>query len=260
MKPQIRILAAAVALALSGAGAYALGEEPAATPASGPAAASAPNPTQAEGPMEVTETLSGVASPEQSKEMGSKGFAAARGIGLARAALNDGYVEEATKILTDSQKLLGQVAKLDQPVTVTKDVKMSGKEVHSEQVTVTPDMIPIFSETRIVEAFEQNPAKSKAVKEAQEQLKKGDRQKAMEILKLAEVGVVTREVSMPLGATVAAVDDALKLIGEGKLHEANLALKRAGDGMVEQADVAVEPAPEVAAVAPAATPKGSGSE
>ena len=46
---------------------------------------------------------------------------------------------------------------------------------------------------------------------------------------------------MPIGATVAAVDQALAFIGQGKLHEANLELKKATDGLVEQSDVVAQP-------------------
>jgi hypothetical protein len=248
-----RVLAAAVALTLSGAGvAYALGEDAnsgSATPQAAPQTESAQ--AKEQGPMAVTETLTGVATPDQAEEMESKGFAAARAIGLARLAVNDDQVEAAKKILGEARVLLGKVEQLNSPVTVTKDVKMGDKEVHREEATVTPDMIPIYSETRIVETFEPDSAKAKAVEEARGHLSKGDRKKALEVLKLAEVELVTREVSMPIGETVAAVDQALAFIDQGKLHEANLELKKATDGLVEQSDVVVKPA--VASAKPADT-------
>ena len=238
-----RVLAAAVALALCGVGvAYALGEDAnsgSATSQAAPKTESAQ--VKEQGPMAVTETLTGVATPDQAEEMADKGFAAARAIGLARMAVNDDKVEAAKKILSDARELLGKVEQLNRPVTVTEDVKMGDKEVHREEATITPDMIPIYSETRIVEAFEPDSAKAKAVEEAQQHLSQGDRKKALEVLKLAEVELVTREVRMPIGATVAAVDQALAFIDQGKLHEANLELKKATDGFVEQSDVVVQP-------------------
>jgi len=253
-----RILAAAVALALSGAGiALALADAPPAATAPTPGAASVAAPAQDEGPVQVTETLSGVPSATQGEQMSANGLAAARAVGLARVALNDGYVDESKQILTEAQGLLEKVKQSDKPMTVATQIKVGDKSIRNDKATVTPDLIPIFSEVRIVEAYDQDPAKVDAVKKAREHLKKGEQKEAVAALRLAEVGLVTREVSMPLSETVASVDRALKLIDSGKLHEANLELKKVNDGLLETSDVLVEPDPAVASSDQGQAPAGS---
>ena len=265
MKLSNRTLAAAVALALSGAGmSYALAGEPAKTPAPAPAT----TPAEPDGPVQITETVTGAPSPKQGEEMSTDGLSAARAIQLARLALNDGYSNDAKQLLSEAQGLLEKVKKIDQPVTVATTVKAGDKDVSTETATVTPDLILIISEVGVVEAYEQTPLKVEAVKKAQEHLNKGEQQKAIEVLKVAEVGLVARRVSLPLGDTIAGVDQAVKLIDAGKLHEANLELKKVIDGLVEEQKVLVQPPHPIpdqaktdqATVKPVKAPEGSGKQ
>ena len=91
-----------------------------------------------------------------------------------------------------------------------------------------------------------------AVGQAREQLSKGDREGAIETLRLVDLGLVSRTLSMPLAETNSHVDKAIALLDEGKLHEANLELKQAKDGLVADTVVMIEPtdavAPDQAAV------------
>jgi hypothetical protein len=62
---------------------------------------------------------------------------------------------------------------------------------------------------------------------------------------------------MPLAETTAGVDQALKLIDAGKLHEANLALKSVTDGLVEDTKTLVQPpSPKEAAQIESGAEKG----
>jgi hypothetical protein len=81
-----------------------------------------------------------------------------------------------------------------------------------------------------------------AVQQAQQQLQRGERQAAIETLRLVDLGLVSRVVSMPLSETSSHVDKAMSLIDEGKLHDANLELKQAKDGLFVATDIALEPA------------------
>lgn len=87
-----------------------------------------------------------------------------------------------------------------------------------------------------------NEDKMAAVGQAREQLSKGDRQGAIETLRLVDLALVTRTLSMPLAETNAHVDKAMSLLDAGKLHEANLELKQVRDGLVSDTVVMIEPA------------------
>ncbi|MCJ2087762.1 YfdX family protein, partial [Methylobacterium sp. E-005] len=79
--------------------------------------------------------------------------------------------------------------------------------------------------------FVATPEKASAVTEANKNLAQGDQKGAMEKLKLAHVDVNFTMAVLPLNKTIADVDQAATLIGQGKYYEANAILKTAQDGM-----------------------------
>lgn len=72
-------------------------------------------------------------------------------------------------------------------------------------------------------------------------MQSGDQQAAIKTLRLVDLGLVSRVVSLPLSETSSHVDKALSLIDDGKLCAANLELKQAKDGLVMTTQVAIEP-------------------
>jgi soluble cytochrome b562 len=80
------------------------------------------------------------------------------------------------------------------------------------------------------EDYTATPEKSAGVSKANEQLKKGDHEKAMETLKLANVDVSFVTEVAPLEKTTSGIDQAVHLLNEGKYYEANQALKSVEDG------------------------------
>jgi hypothetical protein len=257
----------------------------------------------------VHEQFSGGPDVRQANQMSEHGLAAMNDIHLARIAVNDGYIDNATRLLKEARTLLDQVADVDPPVTVTTEIKVGDEPVKKETVTKKPDLIPILAEMQLVEGFtatddaadaakaeaaaqpgstttgsassgdtpsaDQQPnsdakpadqvatAKSQptteqraaAVKQAQRQMQNGDRQAAVETLRLVDLGLISRVVSMPLQETSTHVNTAMALIEQGKLHEANLELKRVKDGLIVDTSVAVEPADAlVPSAAPSAPP------
>ncbi|WP_295383922.1 YfdX family protein [uncultured Thiodictyon sp.] len=254
-----RTLAVAIALALSGSGiAYTMADT--AAPATKPPAAAAK--AQDQVPVEVTETVTGGPTAQQDRVMSSAGLAAVRAAHLARVALNDGYTEQAKKLLAEAHEQLEKVKADDKPVTVSAQVKVGTKAVESEKDTVAPDLIPILSDLQVIEDVAESPAKLDALGKAKGHLGKGERQQALEVLKAAEVGVASLEVSMPLGDTTALVDQARKLIDAGKLHEANLELKKVEDGLVRENTLIWSPvqAPAESAKAPTESAKAAPPE
>lgn len=96
-------------------------------------------------------------------------------------------------------------------------------------------------------------AKQDAIAKAREHLRNGDREAAAKALKLADLALVAREVSMPMADTSAHVDTAISLLDQGKPHEANLELKKLQDELVVSTTVVGEPLPgKVSSSAPAA--------
>jgi hypothetical protein len=116
------------------------------------------------------------------------------------------------------------------------------------------------AETATAKAEATTEQRALAVKEAQRQLQNGDRQAAVETLRLVDLGLISRVVSMPLQETSNHVDTAMALIDQGKLHEANLELKRVKDGLIVDTSVTVEPAAVAAPAAPAIAPADKHSD
>lgn len=201
--------------------------------------------------MQVTETVIGGANEKQSQEMSENGLAAVRAVSIARDALNDGYTDQARKLLTEAHELLGKIKAVDQPVTVEKAVKIGDKAVKSEKNTLTPDLIPVMSNLKIIEEFAPTPEKLEAIHKAKGHLGSGERDQAIQVLKAAEIGLATEDISMPLAETNAHVSDAIKLIDEGKFYQANLELKKVEDGLVRESAVLLRPsAPPTASSKP----------
>ncbi len=225
----------------------------------------------------ISEIVTGGPTPTQAAKLSEQGLAAVNDAHLARLAINDGYLDSAKKLLAETRSLLDRVKKEDRPVTVTTDVKEGNKPIAHARERERLDLIPILSELQVVEDFavpgktpaadkavpssdtqktpaptqestEANAARTKmrdtAITQAKERLTQGDRQAAAKALKLADLTLVTREISMPLAATMTHVAQATKLVDEGKPHEANLELKKLQDGLVIDTTIIGESAPD----------------
>lgn len=105
----------------------------------------------------------------------------------------------------------------------------------------TPDQTPAAPQAN---APDKAQAKATAIAKAREHLRNGDRKSAIEDLKLEDLTLISKLISMPLAETSAHVDKALALIDQGKLHDANLELKKVQDGLVLSATVVHEPTDE----------------
>lgn len=92
--------------------------------------------------------------------------------------------------------------------------------------------VPFNASLAVAEGFVPTGAKMQHIAKANEHLHKGEAKKAMEVLKLGEIDVSLSTELVPLKFAKSHVDDAAKLIGEGKYYEANLALKAVDDAVV----------------------------
>ena len=92
--------------------------------------------------------------------------------------------------------------------------------------------LPVDAQLVLADDFvARNKDQSKAVDEANQHLQKGDRQGAVDRLKLAGVDVDFTMAVVPLVKTSEGVDQAAKLIADGKYYQANVALKQVEDGV-----------------------------
>jgi hypothetical protein len=64
------------------------------------------------------EQVSGGADVRKANQMSEQGLAAMNDIHLARIAVNDGYIDNAKRLLEEARSLLDQVAAVDPQVTV----------------------------------------------------------------------------------------------------------------------------------------------
>lgn len=116
--------------------------------------------------------------------------------------------------------------------------------------------LPVDAQLVLADDFvARNKDQSKAIDEANQHLQKGDRQGAVDRLKLAGVDVDFTMAVVPLAKTTQEVDQAAKLIADGQYYQANVALKQAEDGV--RFDVI--DATAVPKVAAAAKPGASGT-
>lgn len=94
------------------------------------------------------------------------------------------------------------------------------------------EYVPFNASLVVAESFVPDEAKTKDIAKANKHLHKGETKQAMEALKLGGVDVVLSTELVPLKWAKSHVDDAARLIGEGKYYEANLALKAVDDSVV----------------------------
>lgn len=163
----------------------------------------------------------------------------------ARIAIFDGQPQQAEELLEKAKENLATAEKQAPQTTVTvKTVeKMGGKTVDSTKTSETNDLIRVDTWVGLTEDFVPTPEKASKVKEANEHLKKGEKAKAVEVLREAGIDVSITSLLMPLKSTIKDVDKAISLMKEQKYYEANLALKGAEDGVTTDMVLLNEPSP-----------------
>jgi hypothetical protein len=165
--------------------------------------------------------------------LSEEGSQAAQAIKLARLALFNGQTQDATKLLDQAKTNLAAAA---------KDVD---KLVPKSPDTGNGPMIPIDVRLTRAEDFVLSSGKNALFEQVSEHLKQGEIRKAIELLHPDDVHLTLTTILMPLDASSKAVDEASKLLTEGKYYDANLALKKAEEGWVIDSQNAVNYLAEV---------------
>lgn len=184
-----------------------------------------------------------VATQTANKDFGklsADGVKAFRDVRLARLAIFDGksdqakkYVDEArtaiTKAKTDDTAFMKDEGSLKPPGGMSQKSPQSGAD---QAPSKTPTAwLPVDGGLTLGEDFVATPAKAAGVAKANEQLKKGDHNQAMETLKLSDINVSFVMEVAPLDKTIGGIDQAAQLIDSGKYYEGNQVLKGVEDGL-----------------------------
>ncbi|EBD2439343.1 YfdX family protein [Salmonella enterica] len=155
------------------------------------------------------------------------GNAAMQDVQLARVALFDGDTSGAKRLLNDANRKIND-DQTDWSKYIRKDKK----------APIDGDGYVVINATMAVsEDYQASEAKNKAVRDANEKLKKGDKKGAIEVLKLAGITVSESQVLMPLKATRNDIQKAINLFNEGKYYQSNLMLLSAEEGIILDTEV-----------------------
>jgi hypothetical protein len=92
--------------------------------------------------------------------------------------------------------------------------------------------VPFDANLTVLNAFEPTAEKTKHIANANAHLHKGEKQEAIEALKLAEIDVAVTTRMIPVNYAKEHIDQAAKLVAEHKYYQANLALKAVDDAVV----------------------------
>lgn len=179
---------------------------------------------------------SGTAAGDQAFTKLSKDGAHANiDIMTARVAIFEGDPARAKQEIASAQSALTS-ARNDDSVFMKSESEMKMQpnspktDTAAAAGTEKTAWIPVDVSMTLDEDYVANPAKSKSVDKANEQIKQGQQKSAMDTLRLADVGVNVMVEVLPLQTTIDGVNQAMQLIDGGKYYEANQALKHVQDG------------------------------
>ena len=165
----------------------------------------------------------------------NEGFQAERDITAARVAIFDGGIDQAKTLVKNAQAELSSVTSQkpnfysgNMQGQVPNRQADTQKATDGKQVAAT-DLIPIDGQMMVADDMVLTPDKAAKVKEANEHLKNGETDKAMDALKQGAIDITYTQFLMPVDGTTVHVTAAENLLNQGKYYEANLALKAAQD-------------------------------
>lgn len=94
--------------------------------------------------------------------------------------------------------------------------------------------VPYDASLTVADTFVPSEENKKHIAKANEHLHKGEKKQALEALKLGNVGVAFTTWLIPVKFAQQHINDAARLIADGKYYEANLALKAVDDAVVAE--------------------------
>jgi hypothetical protein len=173
-----------------------------------------------------------VAKPtKQDREMrafSDAGHSAMEDIRDARLAIFEGEPRLALKMMESARTSLAQ-AQTDAPMFDMSAKNMGLSPSGANHETDHVERVPVDGEITLADAYVLSPDRQAHVNAANEHLKKGERAKALEELRLAAIDVNYTRVLMPIRPAENRLAEAIKAADAGKYYEANLALKAIED-------------------------------
>jgi hypothetical protein len=161
-------------------------------------------------------------------------------ISIARSALFDGHPEAATKLINDARTAM-RAAQADDSAFMKAEAELidvGGQHVSSQANAGAVVWLPVGGDVVLQDDYVSQPAKAKAVADANAALKKGDREGAIKALKLADVNVAYNVDVVPLDKTVSRIDMAASLMGAGKYYEAGQVMNQIQASLrIDQLDI-----------------------
>ncbi|EAV2220633.1 YfdX family protein [Salmonella enterica] len=155
------------------------------------------------------------------------GNAVMQDVQLARLALFDGDTRGAKRLLNDANEKIN-----DDQTDWTRYIKKNKKTpVDGDNYVI------INARIAVSEDYQESEVKNKAIHNANEKLKKGDKKGAIEVLKLAGISVSESQILMPLKTTRDDIRKAIELFNDGKFYQTNLMLLSAEQGVVTDTEV-----------------------
>jgi len=199
-------LAVAIPMVLCGCGARA-------ADSSAPASGTAMKPTHQE---------------QEMRAFSDAGHSAMEDIRDARLAIFEGEPRLALKMMESAKTSLAQAQK-DAPIFDQSAKNMGFNASGSSQGSDRVERVPVDGEITLADDYVLSPERQGHVNAANEHLKKGERAKALEELRLAAIDVNYTRVLMPIVPAENRLAEAIKSADAGKYYEANLALKAIED-------------------------------
>jgi len=159
---------------------------------------------------------------KEANKFSEQGLQAMRDVQLARLALLQGNTDKAEVLIKSASDLLANDS-INWKQFILDENKAN---------LVNDQYVVIDASIGIAEDYVESPEKKEAIKIANHKFGNGDKQGAIEQLRLAGINVMENLSLMPLYQTRIAVSQAEKLMVEHHYYEANLALKGAEDGII----------------------------
>jgi hypothetical protein len=185
----------------------------------------------AENPTPTAAAPSGQAAPSDQKEskaaqsdliqVSDDAFTTMRNVGAARLAIFNGRPEQAQTFV-------------DAAVTRSEaSIKDAEKYILDTHESTSDDLyVPFDANLTVSETFSLNEQNKEHLAKANEHLRNGQKKEALEDLKLGDMDTIVAAKLVPMKYAKEHIDEAAKLMGEGKYYEANLALKAVEDAVV----------------------------
>ena len=161
-------------------------------------------------------------------QAGNSAIQAIRG---ARLAIFNGDPKVAKEKVEKAKTFVENAAKDAPMFDTTTTMSVQGKVVGSQGQKVTAAFVPVDGQFVLADDFVLTPEKQAHIDKANEHLKKGESKEALDELRLADIDVNYSRVWMPIAGAQNHLDEAIKLMNDGKYYEANLALKAIEDSL-----------------------------